>query len=32
MDDAYWNALRTGYSNGLAELIGTLPPPPRWDA
>jgi len=29
--DLYWNALRTGYSDGLSNLVSMLPPPPRWD-
>ena len=29
-DDPYWNALRSGYSNGLSQLVGSLPPPPTW--
>lgn len=29
-DDPYWNALRSDYSNGLSQLVGSLPPPPRW--
>ncbi|HKU63647.1 MAG TPA: hypothetical protein VJQ06_01190, partial [Rhizomicrobium sp.] len=31
-EDPYWNALRTGYSDGLSNLVGMLPPPPRWNA
>ncbi len=31
--DAYWNALRKGYSEGLAALVDALPPPPAgWGA
>jgi len=29
-DDSYWNALRTSYGDGLSNLVGMLPPPPRW--
>src|SRR5258706_6728246 len=28
----YWNALRTSYIDGLSNLVGMLPPPPRWDS
>ncbi len=30
--DPYWNALRSGYGDGLSDLVRSLPPPPRWDA
>ncbi|MGZ3375264.1 MAG: peptidase [Phenylobacterium sp.] len=31
--DPYWNALRQGYSQGLASLVDALPPPPAaWGA
>jgi putative proteasome-type protease len=31
--DPYWNALRKGYSDGLAALVDALPPPPAaWGA
>ena len=29
-DDPYWNALRSNYSNGLSDLVASLPTPPRW--
>ena len=32
-DNAYWNALRQAYSQGLAALVAGLPqPPPAWGA
>ncbi len=30
-DDPYWNMLRSNYSNGLSQLVASLPAPPRWD-
>jgi putative proteasome-type protease len=29
--DAYWSALRDGYSDGLSSLVARLPPPPSWE-
>jgi putative proteasome-type protease len=29
-DDPYWNTLRSGYSQGLSNLVKSLPPPPEW--
>jgi putative proteasome-type protease len=29
-DDAYWISLRSTYSEGLAQLVHALPPPPDW--
>jgi len=31
-DDSYWNSLRSTYSDGLAQLVHALPPPPDWRA
>ncbi len=30
-DDAYWMELRKLYAEGLANLVASIPPPPRWD-
>ncbi len=29
-DDAYWNRLRKSYSDGLAGLVASIPPPPEY--
>ena len=29
-EDSYWNMLRSGYSQGLSNLVKSLPPPPEW--